>query len=1268
MEISNSQLKSYLKTGTFKQIKEVVTPKNVNLIINEKKQTPLQVVCKREDLKLSIVKFLVKQGANINHRDFYGCTALYQVCELKKKKLKVISYLISKGADLNTQNEVTEPILLALLEKKRKPDPELIKLLLQNGASLSVFNAEGLTPLDLVCQQKEPNLEIIQLFIQNGSDLLLITNNLTALDRLMKPTSFDLIYLVLISYIKHLNVSPLLNLLFSEKNEQNLNQLKQMIKKKKLIDFQDPIFNASLIHWVCISEYCDMAFLSYILSNGNEEDEENENGIEKETLSELTFDDQSVLHWLLFHPKNRKIEMVHYFLKKGCPLNIVDQMGYNLLSFCILLPNYQDKEESNLEFLRCFHEQGENIDILDNHNNSLLHLICLNSNANINMIKYLVKNGVCFNSLNSKQLTPFLIYCKQPFIALPVINFFVNHNNKGTDKNNLNKSNNLTNTDKNLNTNTNINTNQNTNTNLTNTKFELNYITKKNYNCLHYLLKNENINKEILELILLNGIDVSVKGKNGLTALHLYCKMPHAKYEILKLLIDYKCQVDICGLRNITPLHTICSKRRIVFNNLKLLIQNDGNVLASNIDGETPLHYFLNNGQKPSLKVLTYLIKQIKKAKQKNAQNNFSNILSIACQNKTLTVGYYHELLKLDLNLNSGILDGKTALMLLCDNKKPDLNVVKLFIKKGAKIKLTDSKKRTAFHYLCKHHNKKTIDLELFKFFVGKFRNINIKDKKLHTPFMTLCMQPNLNITFLELLLQNGADIHAKSIRKQTVLHYACEIPNNLKVIKFLINNGADFYVQDNDGLSALHYIFSTKLIDFKLIKFLIGKKANFVVKDKQLQTPFYYLNPIIENLPILKLVYFKNYVNHQDNQNQTLLHKYCQTDNPSIGILKYLIMLNHKICPIDKMKYTPLMYYLKTKFPKIDILELFLQNGDNVTLRPSFILLILQNQNLSLQFIKFLLEKYNAGFKTQSYAPSILHEICESTTINIKILKILLYSGIDINKKNIQGNTPLHLYIQKHHRDENFLKIIYLFIKAGADYNIENRFYDKPIHLINSGTIYYQELKRMFASRSESLSLDFLEFLKSGDFCDENIKGIKVHKFVLEYRTNKTMEEIKKALKFVIDDDILNFIRWIYGSRDTNDGEQFQKICELLDINVKTFKSFEESIKLLYNSDETKDYEIIAKNEIIPVHKIILLCRSNLFRYMTLSTQSQSNKIHDYTKSSPEAIKIFIKYLYFDEIDHKIFSEKIIEELLECQNYYQLSPNSNFEFEVKYF
>ena len=79
------------------------------------------------------------------------------------------------------------------------------------------------------------------------------------------------------------------------------------------------------------------------------------------------------------------------------------------------------------------------------------------------------------------------------------------------------------------------------------------------------------------------------------------------------------------------------------------------------------------------------------------------------------------------------------------------------------------------------------------------------------------------------LLINNGADIHAKNKKGQTPLHSV----KHSEVAKVLIDKGADVNVKDNEGKTPLHVA-----NDIVMIRILVDRGADINAEDNEGKTP----------------------------------------------------------------------------------------------------------------------------------------------------------------------------------------------------------------------------------------------------------------------------------------------------------------------------------------------------------------------------------------------------------------------------------------------
>ncbi|KAJ6233143.1 hypothetical protein M0813_30249 [Anaeramoeba flamelloides] len=216
-----------------------------------------------------------------------------------------------------------------------------------------------------------------------------------------------------------------------------------------------------------------------------------------------------------------------------------------------------------------------------------------------------------------------------------------------------------------------------------------------------------------------------------------------------------------------------------------------------------------------------------------------------------------------------------------------------------------------------------------------------------------------------------------------------------------------------------------------------------------------------------------------------------------------------------------------------------------------------------------------------------------------------------------------------------------------------------------------------LYPSYSNFLIQDFQKLFESKIFCDaklslnENIQ-VPIHKTIVESRTNlqiSTIEDLLNKESFS-KQEILLFLKWVYLGEITN-VDLLKRIFDSLNISFPPKNTFQKDLHDLFNDEDSKDFTLLIKNdedededeyEEIPVHKIVLLARSGLFREMFENTTEESKSVKDYSGKSIESIEILIKYFYTGEIELTADHDPllVIEELEDSIEYYQLSENSN--------
>jgi len=141
----NQQLFDAAKTGNLNGVKQcIVQSADINAPNQFKQWTPLHVAVgfARENA-ISILKYLISAGANVEAKDSDGRTALHLAA--RSGKIEALQYLLSTGVDMETRtNTGATPLLLAV----GGGSFEATKVLLDYGANAEAKDKFGKNALD----------------------------------------------------------------------------------------------------------------------------------------------------------------------------------------------------------------------------------------------------------------------------------------------------------------------------------------------------------------------------------------------------------------------------------------------------------------------------------------------------------------------------------------------------------------------------------------------------------------------------------------------------------------------------------------------------------------------------------------------------------------------------------------------------------------------------------------------------------------------------------------------------------------------------------------------------------------------------------------------------------------------------------------------------------------------------------------------------------------------------------------------------------------
>ncbi|XP_067653124.1 ankyrin-3-like [Haliotis asinina] len=511
-----------------------------------------------------------------------------------------------------------------------------------------------------------------------------------------------------------------------------------------------------------------------------------------------------------------KSEVFDILMKKGADLSVTDENGDNILHCScrggnVEIVNYilkrntldvnsKGHEEKTPVMLAASHGKSEVFDILmkkgadlsvtDENGDNILHCAC--GGGNVEIVNYILKrNTLDVNSKGHEEKTPVMLAASHG--KSEVFDILMK---KGAD---------LSVTDEN-------------DDNILHSACRggnvkiVNYILKRNtldVNSKGYeektpvMLAASQGKSEVFNILTKTGADLSVIDENGHNILHSACRGGNVNI-VSYILIQSSLDINSKCHDGLTPvMHSASQGKNEVFD---ILVKNGANLSDTDVDGSNILHWACRGG---NAKIVNYILFQnIADINSKNGDGetpvllaawhgrrevfdvlvvnganlsvvdkNGDNILYFACSGKDeQIVQHVLELHIVDINCRTTT--GMTPLMIAAEHNAHD--VFKLLLDSGGDPSVVNSDGNNALYFACS-----TADGEIVKNLLKlDLVDINCRGSDGMTPLL-LAARYNTHDVF-ELLLENGADPSLVNGDGNNVLHFAC-MADDEEIVKHIL-------------------------------------------------------------------------------------------------------------------------------------------------------------------------------------------------------------------------------------------------------------------------------------------------------------------------------------------------------------------------------------------------------------------------------------------------------------------------------------------------
>jgi ankyrin repeat protein len=326
------------------------------------------------------------------------------------------------------------------------------------------------------------------------------------------------------------------------------------------------------------------------------------------------------------------------------------------------------------------------------------------------------------------------------------------------------------------------------------------------------------------------------------------------------------------------------------------------------------------------------------------------------------------------------------------------LDVMKVFVEKGADVKAADNDGNTPLHWAAINGN-----LDAVKYLVEKGADVKAANNNGWTPLHLAAEKGHWDV--VKYLVEKGADVKAANNDGNTPLHRAA-INGNLDAVKYLVKKGAEVKAATNDGWTPLHL--AAEKGHWDVVKYLVEEKGTDVKAA--------------------------------NNDGWTPLH--LAAEKGHWDVMKYLVEeKGADVKAADKDGYTPLHW--SARYGHWDAVKYLVEKGADVKAanNDGWTPLHLAAEKGHWDVVKYLVEEKGADVKAahnDGWTP--LHLAAEKG--HWDVVKYLVEGkGADVKAANNGGYTPLHWAA-----GQGNLDAVKYLVEKGADVLARNS-HDTVLH-----------------------------------------------------------------------------------------------------------------------------------------------------------------------------------------------------------------------------
>lgn len=560
------------------------------------------------------------------------------------------------------------------------------------------------------------------------------------------------------------------------------------------------------------------------------------------------------------------------------------------------------------------------------------------------------------------------------------------------------------------------------------------------YNCYTALIAACNSHKNVINILLDNGVDVNKTCKNGVNAITYACEK--SSKEIVDLLLkngadaNHECDgITVLMRACIFGRHDIIESLLLNGADINKRYLRNECVENLNMYGFNALSFSCLHGNEQVTRLLLSNGATINDFTQYEhnplitacLSNNASivallidkgaNVNKATKSGKTplinaseVDINTVEVLIDHSANINAFDQEGNTALINASSRGKTD--IVSFLLEKGADIDQENMYGATALTFACESGQIEVVDC-----LCSMGANINKTDYAGRTPIFRASSKGHRDV--ISYLIKRGAKIDQHDCQGKSVLSYAC-FHGDCSTAEFLLDNGANVNETTIDGHTILFITCLSKVLSCKIFELLIDRGA-----DINEGCPLYAACKLGYSIIVNRLIAMGAHINKRFRGNTPVMVacQYGRTD-----IVRVLLENSADVSIVNNNNETCLN--IACRVGNINIIDLLLRDS-NVNLKDGNAAnaLVFACREEKYEIVKQMVLNGVDINHANSEGWTVLLEACSKG--HFTFIEHLISNFADVNKGDNSEWTPLMEACKS-----GYLDIVAFFINVGADVN----------------------------------------------------------------------------------------------------------------------------------------------------------------------------------------------------------------------------------------